>query len=175
MGFNLLGVNFLNDICWIPGCEWKSLRVVREILEFFDFLVPNDWLDLGVWVVDDQLFNCFVRHLTCWLWLYILSLNHLVSRCPELWLKVVCVQVFLRHLGFVWLSTIRLEKLVFYEQIQVKLRTLKINFQGLSLLANRFDTGLFGISRKRVCGCHWSLIAAISLCTQPILRGLLST
>ena len=126
VSLDLLWVYLLDNVLGVPRLESQALWVKREILHFFDFLVSDNRLYLGVRIVDYKLLDSLVRHFTGWLLLLLKC--RWIWRCAELRLAGHCILT--REIFVAWNSSfvelgVLLEKLVFHEQADILLRTFK--------------------------------------------------
>ena len=65
MSLYLLRIDLGDDSFVIPGLESEVLRIVGNLLDFFDIFVTNDWLHLVVRVMDNELLDGLVWHFGC--------------------------------------------------------------------------------------------------------------
>lgn len=126
VSLDLLWVYLFDNVLRVPRLESQALRVKGEILNFFDFLVSDNRLYLGVRIVDYKLLDSLVRDFTGWLLLLLKC--RWIWRCAELRLAGNCILT--REIFVAWDSSfvelgVLLEKLVFHEQGDILLRTFK--------------------------------------------------
>ena len=69
MSFNLLCFDFLNDHFGRPRLESKILYIELRLHCLLNFFVANNWFDSSIWVVNDELFYCFMWYFKLLGWL----------------------------------------------------------------------------------------------------------
>ena len=62
MTFNLSGIDLIYNFIWCPRSKLQYLGIIWLVMNSFDFFVSDYWFHCCIWIMNNKLFDCFMRN-----------------------------------------------------------------------------------------------------------------